>query len=618
MKNISLIITIILLSSNIVFTQGTAPISLEELNEKVSYLASDELKGRMTGSEGIKLAADYITMNFDQNGLMPLPNYDSFLHPFKYVKEVSVKQASGLKLGDKPLALTEDYYPAAFSSSGKIEGEIVFAGYGIKYNESSEFKLDSYSGIDVQDKIVAVFDGYPTNIPEEYKKDMQRYFKPIYKATTAKALGAKGLIILTELPQIEQSINNQDFISNSGIPVIRLDKSNSESLFTLANTNAQEVKSNLSNDNPHILKAFDIPNITINGEIKIEKVYGTDNNIIGYVPAKNSDKYLIIGAHYDHLGYGNINSLASGDMVGEIHNGADDNASGTAMVMELAEFFGAMRFSGAELMKYNLVFVLWSGEEMGLIGSTHFAENLPIEKENIVAYLNFDMVGMLEDKELLIQGIGSSDEWKKIFNEAEISYSKATDEYKLKIKYLEDPYIPTDAMPIYKSGIPVASFFTGLTDYYHKPSDDADKLDYLGMFKIAQFSSNLILLLSSKEYNLQYKKVEMSSNMMSRNRGFKVSLGTIPDYATKDEKGMKISGVREGSPADKAGLESGDIVVKLANTDVNNIYDYTYALGNMEPGKEYELIVLRNEDKLTLSIIPEERKSANGSHSHGK
>lgn len=573
----------------------------EELREAVSFLASDELEGRLTGEEGARIAADFIAEHFSKLGLMPLGDKNDYFYPFEFIKKVEVKQAGGLKINGIEKALTEDYYPASFSASGKMQGEVVFAGYGIKHSDTHGFSYNSYAGLDIQDKIVAILDDMPDSLSKEQRKELTLHARPIYKAVTAKSLGAKGLIILTNEKQLYSGSKSQDFLANSGIPVVRFDRHLTSDLFIAAGTTTEEVKSTLNKMNPHLKNTFAVPDYKVEVEVQIDKVYETDNNVVGLLPAEGSDEYILIGAHYDHLGRGEVNSLATDAERHAIHRGADDNASGTALVMEMAEHFALLKRESPELLKVNLVFILWSGEEIGLIGSSAFAEELPMDTSQVLAYFNFDMVGMLKDRKLILQGMGSADIWEDMFK-------KLGEGRGFELSLNEDPYVPTDAMSLYKAGVPSVSFFTGLTDYYHKPSDSPETLNYIGMKDIGDFANFAISHIMANDIKPQYKKVLMTTGM-SRNRGFSVSLGTIPDYAGQDIVGLKLSGVRENGPAHKAGLLEGDIITKLAGKEISNIYDFTYALGEMEAGKKYDVTVNRNGKSLSMTIVPTEKSS---------
>ncbi|MER3329951.1 MAG: M28 family peptidase, partial [Candidatus Kapaibacterium sp.] len=352
-------------------------------------------------------------------------------------------------------------------------------------------------------------------------------------------------------------------------------------------------KDKVDNYNPHEKSSFD-SKISIDGNYSVEKVRSTDNNIVGVVYAENSDEYVVMGGHYDHLGYGEGGSLADGESIHNIHNGADDNASGTAVVMELAEYYAKMKKDNPKAIKKNLVFAFWSGEELGLLGSSEFMDQVEEKGLKFHSYLNYDMVGMLTDNELSMQGAGSAENWRKLIEKKNIIAG-------FNIGVSDDPYLPTDATSFYKKGIPVIAFFTNLHDNYHRPTDDVENLNIEGMERIAKFSTKIIDEIQSGKTDITYKKVEMAAQ--TNVRGFAVYLGTIPDYVAEVE-GVKLTGVRSGGPADEAGLVADDIIVHLGDRSIKNIYDYTNVLADLKAGLKYKIDVKRGDEIISLTIIP--------------
>lgn len=321
---------------------------------------------------------------------------------------------------------------------------------------------------------------------------------------------------------------------------------------------------------------------------------GQCRNVIGLLaPTDGSGEYVMVGAHYDHIGFGEVGSLADKDEQNLIHNGADDNASGTAVVLELAGAFGAESAQSAGSRR-GLIFACWSGEEVGVLGSTHFASHPCVPMDRIVAYLNFDMVGQLRDDTLVVQGVGSSPAWGRRLEKRNIAA-------RFDLRTQEDPYQPTDLMAIYPAGVPVIGFFTGVHEHYNKPSDDADTLNYEGMERIALFAQSMIDSLARDADSPAYVVVPMK-NASSRTTG--VSTGTIPDYAAGDIAGMAISGVRKDGPADQAGLEKGDIIVEFDGQEITGAEDYQAVLLKAKADVTVEIVVVRNDERLTLEITP--------------
>jgi hypothetical protein len=316
------------------------------------------------------------------------------------------------------------------------------------------------------------------------------------------------------------------------------------------------------------------------------------------IPSDNPEAgYIFIGAHYDHLGFGEINSRSVGEHKTEIHNGADDNGSGTVTVIELAEFFSGMKKDNPASITSNLVFCFWSAEEMGLLGSNAFAANLTIPKDKIKAYFNYDMVGRLKDNRLDLQGVGSATEWKSVAEKKNVVSG-------FNLAMAEDPYLPTDATSFYLKGIPTISLFTGVHNDYHTYNDDVEFINFEGMQRITKFSSMLIKEIMKPEQLLTYQEVKVTKQKSSKGAA-SVSLGTIPAYAGSDEPGVQIQGVRPGGPAEKGGLVANDIIIGLNGKEVNNIYDFMNIMNELKADVETDIVVKRLGEKISKKIIPE-------------
>jgi membrane-associated protease RseP (regulator of RpoE activity) len=309
----------------------------------------------------------------------------------------------------------------------------------------------------------------------------------------------------------------------------------------------------------------------------------------------------LVGAHYDHLGFGESGGamLRKGEE-NQIHPGADDNASGTAAVLGLVRTLVRERAREPEKFRRGVVFAFWSGEEIGLIGSSYFADHPAVALSNIVAYVNFDMVGRLREDKLNLQGIGSSSIWRRLVEKQNVVAG-------FNLTLQEDPYLPTDVTALYAKGVPVLNFFTGSHEEYHRPTDRPETLNYEGIERITRFALGVVLDLLRNPDRPDYLTVARHDAGGGSRENLRAYLGTIPDYAT-EAAGVKLSGVRAGGPADKAGLKGGDIIVEFGGKKIANVYDYTYALGEMKAGQEYEVELMRDGKRMTLRITPEARK----------
>ena len=578
-------------------------IDAAELRTKVTYLASDELEGRMTGSKGAKQAAEYAAADFTKMGLQPVGNNKGFLEEFTYIAgtEVDKPNCSLILKGSKyQFQIDTDFVPCSFTMNADIEGDVVFAGYGIKTPDKSEVEYNSYTKVDVKDKVVLVIDGIPGNLKDDDRKALVRYSGLRYKALVARELGAKAILFIDAAGNGLGFSAQDNTPSNSGIVAGEIKSSLADVLLAYKGKKMADVLKSF--DDPHTEHEFALQGAKLQVKMKVDKKEKIDNNVVGMIAASTkSDEYILVGGHYDHLGHGNTSSLARNDQERkEIHHGADDNASGASTVMELAEYFAQLKKTEPTLFNKNIVFVLWSGEELGLMGSAYFTQHAPVDIKKVTSYLNFDMVGRLKDNKLIMQGVGSSTEWKKILEKKNVAAG-------FDLILQDDPYVPTDGMSLYQAGVPMICFFTGMHEDYHRPSDTPDKIDYEGMKRIANFAANIVKELLKSPQALPYSKVAMSASQSAAGRGFTVFLGTIPDYAAQVE-GVKLAGVREGGPADKAGVKKDDIIISLGGKEIKNIYDYTYVLGDLKPDVKVVMVVIRDGKKVSLDVVPEIKK----------
>jgi hypothetical protein len=345
-------------------------------------------------------------------------------------------------------------------------------------------------------------------------------------------------------------------------------------------------------DRNHTPASFVIPEAraTLITQVKPER--RETANVIGKLPGSDpelKEQAVIIGAHYDHLGRSSEGALDP-EKEGEIHNGADDNASGTAGVLELAQYFAAQE----NRPRRSLIFAAFSGEELGLLGSSYYVNHPAFPLENTVAMINMDMIGRMRDSTLVVQGIGTSPHWQPLVERLNQPF-----QFRLTLKK-EGPG-PSDHSSFYQKNIPVLFFFTNQHEDYHRVTDDADKINVRDQARILHFVAEAIAEVANQDSTMRFTKAESEQPLR---RGFRVSVGTIPDYAAETE-GMKISGVRKGSPAEKAGLQGGDVIIKFGKIDIKNIYDYTYALGEFSPGQKVPVVVKRGDQTLSLTVTLE-------------
>ena len=604
------------------FTLTKGEITPTDMRQHVTYLASDELDGRLTGTPGEKLATQYVADVFKGIGLEAYGD-EGWFEPFEFTAGVALGDGNRLTLLDQSLTANKDWRPLSFSQLGDVSASgIVFAGYGIETPDEATDKdgkkLDPYSSyahLDVKDKWVLVLRYLPEGMNQDRRNELTRYASLRHKALVARQKGARGLIIASgPSSKVVEQLVPMAFdasLATSGIAAISVTDAIADSFLKSAGKTLKELQEKL--DTGDLMGGIECGKLTLAATIDIKQEKKTGRNVLGVLPAKDKpDPHvapLIICAHVDHLGSkGGSNSRAKGDELNRVHHGADDNASGVAGVIEIAQWLADQKKHGKIRLTRDVIFAAWSGEELGLLGSNHYVESLakmfrgdPNGKLTgmFAACLNMDMIGRFQ-KTLVLQGVGSSTWWPK-------EIEKRNAPIGLPITTQNDAHLPTDSTTFYLRGIPTLNAFTGSHADYHMPSDTADKIDYDNATKIAKLMSLLARGIATADTNPEYVAMEAPKNQNTRG-GMRAYLGTIPDYSQGDIKGVKLSGVSPIGPAGKAGVKGGDIIIKLGSKEVLNIYDYTSLMGELKIGKETTITVLRESKPVELKIIPGSRE----------
>ena len=587
----------------------------EDLRIHVEHLASDTMKGRRTGTVGDERATEYVASYFRSLGLQAGGEDGTYFQNFEFTAGVSLGPRNHLEISrddsvDDDFVIDQDWRPLAFSREGIVaQAPVVFAGYGIVAPQTDEHdEYDSYVHLDVKDKWAMVFRYLPEEVSPELRQHLARHSSLRYKAMLARDRGAIGLIVLSgPNSQVREELVALSFdasLAGFSLAAISITDEVAENLVGRSK-DLKALQAILDQGKPRM--GFDIANAHVAVKIDIQQEKRVARNVLALLQADgDTDEIIALGAHVDHLGLGlGGSSLAREAEKGLVHYGADDNASGVAGVLELVERLSHDRLQGKLALKRHLLVAAWSGEEIGLLGSSHFVRSLadgntvPWMDSEIVAYLNMDMIGRLT-KSVILQGIGSSSIWRGQIEQHNVAVG-------LPIVTQEDSYLPTDATPFFLSGIPILGVFTGAHEDYHTPRDTPDKINYSGMQRVVRLMSRIARSLLIAESRPDY--VEMNKARSSQVRvNLRAYLGTIPDYSQGDLPGVAISGVAKGGPADQAGVKRGDIIVELAGKKIENIYDYTYAIDALKLGVAVNMEVLRGERRLTLPITPESRE----------
>ena len=571
--------------------ENNPDITSNEIKSHIKYLASDELKGRFTGSEECYTAAEYIQKEFSNYGLVPLFD-DSYIQPFSFISGVELSGENYLEfnINNEKLILniSEEYVNASFSGNVNVESNLVFAGYGLS---TPSLNYDDYENIDVKDKIVLVLRYNPEYDNPHSQFDEYSSFRQ--KTTVAREKGASGIIFVNGFYPKDDEDKLMDFKYDrasavTDIGAVHIKRNFADSLFKSQGLDLAEYQKIMSDSlRP---ASFVFKNIKVKMKTSVKEIQNTSWNVAGYLEGNDPKlkyEYIVIGAHFDHLGMGEVGSLYRGDEP-QIHNGADDNASGTTGVLELAEKFANEK----DKLKRSIIFITFSGEELGLLGSAYFVENSPVPMATVSTMINMDMIGRLNEKdELIVYGAGTSSGWKNLLDSANT--------YNFNLTFQDDGYGPSDHSSFYGKNIPVLFFFTGTHPDYHRPSDDTDKINTADEEKVIKYVYDIAFNIDTTVGKPDYVNVPRKDT--GRATGWKVYVGTIPDYAANVE-GLKLSGVNEGSPAQKGGLQGGDIMISFGNRKISNIYDYVYALKEHVPGDVVEVIVKRNDEEVKLQV----------------
>jgi aminopeptidase YwaD len=581
-------------------SQVAATMEAQRVLDHVRVLASDSCAGRGPGSAGIEKAAAYITdyfslLNLRQGGRMGYADTFSMTTGIKTGPKNSVSFGVLIERPGVPLDQTKptqigwkigaDYQPYGFSESGVASGDIAFVGYGV-----SSSSYDDYAGIDVKGKIVIMLRGLPKWA--EKNESMRQLSSIRTKATAAREKGALAVIFVNkngDSADVLERFGLDRLGKNSGIIALQARRSTCAKVFPAKGTSLFVAEQEI--DKTQKPKSFLLTNTTVNLSVDLVFQESTTRNIIGIVEGTDPRlrmEYVVVGAHYDHIGMGDENSLAA-TTEPMIHYGADDNASGTAGVLELADIFKR------KPAKRSIVFMTFSGEEKGLLGSKHWVSNPTLPLNQIAAMINLDMIGRLKDGKLNVQGTGTSAIWPRVIDSAKAGLP-------LTVTTTADGFGPSDHSSFTAKNIPVLFYFTGLHGDYHRPSDTWDKVNANGIVTVLKMVEKTVRIIADSTARPEFTKgAEKPAAQQSSSIALKVTFGIIPDYGD-DPQGLHITGVKPGSPAEKGGLMGEDIITAVGPTTVKNIYDLMAALGTFKPGDTTTVKVIRDGKPLEKTV----------------
>jgi aminopeptidase YwaD len=580
--------------------QAVSDLSPSRYFERVKYLSADQMKGRGNGSPELDKAADYIATQFRTWGLRPMGDDHTYFQKFELTTGAVLGPNNELQINGGTLKINDDFVPIPFSNTASFDAPLVFAGYGIT---APELHYDDYQDVNVSGKIVVVLRHEPQESDPNSAFDGTNFTAHasfINKAINAKQHGAQGIIFITDLNHEDEQVGEATRTGDTddlGIPAVHAKRASVVALLKTVGKDLDAIQKKIDAD----LKpqSFDVSESRAHIRTDVVRTRKTVKNVVAGLAGSEpslQDEWVIVGAHYDHLGLGDHNSLAPSE-VGHIHHGADDNASGSAGVLELARLAAKNRHE----WKRSVLFMTFAGEELGLLGSSHFVNHSPIPLTNVTGMINMDMIGRLSNDRLFVGGVGTSPSFKPWLEDFNQSVG-------LQLDYSDSGYGASDHMSFNAKKIPVLFFFSGLHTDYHKPSDTYDKINSNGAVKVLSLVYLMADRMAAEPKRLEYTEVQQpKSSVAGSGGGYGPYFGSIPDFRD-DLKGVLFADVQNSSPAAKAGLKQGDLLVEFDGKPIGNLYDFTYALRTKKVGDLVVVVVKRNGEDVKANVTLEARR----------
>lgn len=581
---------------------AVADLAPDRYMQHVTYLARDEMKGRGNGSPELDEAAEYIASQFRVWGLRPAGDDGTFFQKFELTTGARFGPKNELSFNGTTLKINQDFVPISFSSTAEFEGPAVFAGYGIT---APELHYDDYGGIDVTDKIVIAFRHEPQEL-DATSPFSGTNFTPhatfINKAINARQHGAKGILFITDP---NNHATEEDVVGPAtrtaepddiGISSVHARRAPITALLPKGDRDLAAIQRRIDRDLES--QSFEIPDSRIKIATDVARTRQPVRNVVAAVPGNDPElrnEWVVVGAHYDHLGLGNRGSLAP-SQVGQIHHGADDNASGTSGVLEIARVAATHK----QQIKRSMLFMTFAGEELGLLGSAYFTNHPTVPIDKIAGMINMDMIGRLRNDRIFVGGVGTSPSFKPWIEALNQTVG-------LKLDYSDSGFGSSDHTSFTIKRIPVLFFFSGLHADYHKPSDTYEKINAEGATKVLSLAYLMVDRMANDGRRPQYTEVQEARPSGSGGGGYGPYFGSIPDFRD-DLKGVLFADVRPASPAAKAGLRPGDLMVEFDGKSVQNLYDFTYALRTKKAGDVVLVVVKRNGGDVKATVTLEARR----------
>jgi hypothetical protein len=580
--------------------QHITELSSERYMKDVTFLARDEMKGRGSGTPELEIAADYIAEQFRLAGLKPAGENGTYFQPFEVTTGAQLGNKNELVVDGAPLKINNDFVPIMISNTAEFEGLLVFAGYGIS---APELQYDDYAGIDVKDKIVVVLRHEPQENNAQSKFDgtnFTRHAPFVNKAINARLHGAKGIIFISDPLHRDEEVGpatRRIEFTDMGIPAIHAKRATFERLLRAAGKDLATIQRQIDgNLQP---QSFELANARARVATEVVRMRRTVRNVIGALEGSDpvlKNEWVVVGGHYDHLGLGERDSLTP-SQVGQIHHGADDNASGTAGVIELAR----LAANDNREWKRSALFMAYAAEEIGLLGSAHFVNNPTVPIGAITSMINLDMIGRITNNRVFVGGVGTSPNSRTAIEEINRAVG-------MQLDFSDSGYGSSDHTSFNTKKIPVLFFFSGLHTDYHKPSDTYDKINAEGAIKVASLAYGMMDRVANDNERPAYVEVQRPQGPgRGGGGGYGAYFGSVPDFR-EDIEGVMFSDVVNGSPAAKAGLRAGDIMIEFDGKPIQRLNDYAFLLRSKMPGDVVSVVVKRNGENVRVNVTLETRR----------
>ncbi len=584
--SILLIGFILILSRN---NMSSSEITENEIMSHIRYLSHENREGRLPGTRGSKDVIAYLIKNLKSYGVKPGFG-NSYTQPFDIKTGIQLGPLNNLIINKDTLTVESDYLPIFFSANGHFSGEAIFAGYGFQINEK-ELKWDDYNGLEIKDKWVVVMRHSPErNQPHSIYAPHSPLHK---KMLVAKDNGAKGIVFVSQIE--DEGLYPLKYVpgfKNSEIPAIILSKNKANEIFKRVGWSIKKIQDEMNQS----LKPlnFQLGILNFDAIINLEPVIKKGANVVGEIRSRNRkfrDEYVLIGAHFDHIGMGGVGSGSRQPEKNQIHPGADDNASGTAGLLELAQKLSA----NINDLKRSVLLVGFDAEEKGLLGSKHFIDSSPVKIENITTMINMDMIGRMSDSSYTVGGVGTSPSFGFLLDSL-----KKDRPFNLIMN--KPGFGPSDHATFYTKDIPVLFFFSGVHDEYHTPADTWQLINLQGQKHILNFIYDLTYYLSRTPKRPIFQEAGPKKGQMGSPKKFTVTLGIMPSYSST-EKGLEVDGIsKSDGPAAKAGIRRGDVIKAINEKSISDIYEYMDRLSTLKKGDTVPVLIERDNKKIVLEV----------------